>query len=88
MSPSRFWVSLSLAAGALASAAAEPPVPPAPPPPVSAPGTTPPASVPPNEEFLEFLGMDDVSDPAVWEFLQKSAGQADVPSVPPQDAKK
>jgi hypothetical protein len=41
----------------------------------------------PNDEFIEFLGADDVGDAALWEFLKNSAprkGRSPVP--PPQDA--
>lgn len=42
----------------------------------------------PNDEFIEFLGEDDVGDAAWWEFLKKSAPRKEQPPVPPpQDAK-
>jgi hypothetical protein len=42
----------------------------------------------PNDEFIEFLGADDVGDAAWWEFLKKSAPRREQPPVPPpQDAK-
>ena len=60
-------------------AAADPPAPAPPPvrqpaPPQSAnadrPGTT-----APDEDFIEFLGADDVGDAAWWEFLKKSGSE-------------
>jgi hypothetical protein len=54
---------------------------------------TPPASSshdppPSDDEFIEFLGTDDVGDAAWWEFLKKSAPAKDPPqpSAPRQDA--
>jgi hypothetical protein len=41
----------------------------------------------PNDDFIEFLGADDVEDAAWWEFLKKSAPRRDQPPAPPQDAK-
>jgi hypothetical protein len=44
---------------------------------------------PADDEFIEFLGTDDVGDAAWWEFLKKSALGKDPPkpAAPPQDAK-
>jgi hypothetical protein len=38
----------------------------------------------PNDEFIEFLGADDVGDAAWWEFLKKAPPAGNRP--PPQDA--
>jgi hypothetical protein len=42
-----------------------------------------------DDEFIEFLGADDVGDSAWWEFLKKSAPRKvpPLPASPPQDAK-
>jgi hypothetical protein len=41
----------------------------------------------PNDEFIEFLGADDVGDTALWEFLKNSAPRkVRLPVPPPQDA--
>jgi hypothetical protein len=63
-----------------ATAIAAPP-PPSPPPTASADA--------PDDEFIDFLGEDDVGDAAWWEFLKKSASSADDQSVPqPQEVKR
>jgi hypothetical protein len=43
----------------------------------------------PNDDFIEFLGADDVGDAAWWEFLNKSAPHKPKPPAPPpsQDSK-
>jgi hypothetical protein len=41
----------------------------------------------PDDEFIEFLGADDVGDAAWWEFLKKSAPRKDPSPEAPQDAK-
>jgi hypothetical protein len=74
-----------LCAGAMASA----------PPPASAPQspsstgasqTTPQGA--PDDDFIEFLGADDVGDAAWWEFLKKAPPRGEnPPATPPQDAK-
>jgi hypothetical protein len=47
-----------------------------------------PAAGTPNDEFIEFLGADDVGDAAWWEFLKNSAPRkGQPPAPPPQDAK-
>ena len=51
-------------------------------------GEAPAAATPtptPNDEFIEFLGADDVGDAAWWDFLKNSAPHRDRQSVP-QDA--
>jgi hypothetical protein len=53
-------------------------------------GGTPPASSqdPPDDEFIEFLGTDDVGDAAWWEFLKKAPPRGgNPPAAPPQEAK-
>ena len=40
----------------------------------------------PDDDFIEFLGADDVGDAALWAFLKKSA-QRKTSTPPPQDAK-
>jgi hypothetical protein len=86
----RHWLTLGVAACA-AAFAGPPPSQPAPPPPdaaraaaqVEAPGVA-----TPDDEFIEFLGADDVGDAALWAFLKKSAQRKDSNStLPPQDAK-
>jgi hypothetical protein len=71
-----------------AASFAEPPPPPTPPPPPpSATPPSPPQSVP-DDDFIEFLGGDDVGDEAWWEFLKKVAPRGNTPpATPPQDAK-
>jgi hypothetical protein len=63
--------------------------PPAPPPSSSSTGATQtPAQGTPDEDFIEFLGADDVGDAAWWEFLKKAPPRGDnPPAPPPQDAK-
>jgi hypothetical protein len=84
MTAARYW--LGLGAVACSMAFAEPP--PAPPPPDAAESQPAPAQDPgASDEFIEFLGGDDVGDAAWWEFLKKSAPRKDQPPVPPpQDA--
>ena len=42
-----------------------------------------------DDDFIEFLGADDVGDAAWWEFLKKAPprGENAPPATPPQDAK-
>jgi hypothetical protein len=79
------WVSVALSAAAIAGPQA--PAPPgAQPPPVKA--QPPPQQGAPDDEFIEFLGGDDVGDAAWWEFLKKVPPRAgNPPATPPQDAK-
>ena len=62
--------------------------PPSPPPASPAPQ---PASAPgaPDDDFIEFLGADDVGDAAWWEFLKRAPPPRRVnpPAAPPQDVK-
>jgi hypothetical protein len=74
-----------LCAGAMAA-----PPPPAPPPQSSsstgATQTAPQGA--PDDDFIEFLGADDVGDAAWWEFLKKVPPRGEnPPATPPQDAK-
>jgi hypothetical protein len=72
---------LVLATVMCATAIAAPPPPPPPPPPTA-------SADAPDEEFIEFLGEDDVGDAAWWEFLKKSAlGAGDQPAQPPQEVR-
>jgi hypothetical protein len=59
-------------------------------PPAPSPPSPPPASSPgaPDDEFIEFLGADDVGDAAWWEFLKKVPPRGEnPPATPPQEAK-
>lgn len=38
---------------------------------------------PPDEDFIEFLGADDVGDAAWWEFLKKVPLRGAIPPPPP-----
>jgi len=89
----RHWLALGAVAWATAFAG-EPPAPsqPAPPPADAARAATPsgdaPVAAAPDDDFIEFLGGDDVGDPALWAFLKKSAQRkGSTPAAPPQDAK-
>jgi len=87
----RHWLALGVVACA-AAFAGPPPSQPAPSQPDAARAATPVADAPgvatPDDEFIEFLGADDVGDPALWAFLKKSAQRKDSnPPTPPQDAK-
>ena len=64
-----------------AAAAAQPPPP--------TPGAQSPSQSAPDNDFIEFLGGDDVGDAAWWEFLKKAPprGETAPPATPPQDAK-
>jgi hypothetical protein len=42
----------------------------------------------PDDDFIEFLGRDDVGDEAWWEFLKKVPPRGNnPPATPPQDAR-
>ena len=82
----RHWLALGVVACA-AAFAGPPPSPPAPPP--DAARAAPPAAdaagaATPDDEFIEFLGRDDVGDAALWAFLKKSAQRKDSTPTPPQ----
>ena len=85
----RYWMMFGVVACAAAFAAP----PPSPDtahdaaPPVDA-GVATPGGAAPADDFIEFLGADDVGDAALWAFLKKSAQRKDsTPITPPQDAK-
>jgi hypothetical protein len=86
----RHWLALGVVACA-AAFAGPPSSQPAPPPPDAARAATPVGAAPdaaPDDDFIEFLGADDVGDAALWAFLKKSAQRKDgTPPTPPQDAK-
>jgi hypothetical protein len=92
----RYWL-LSATWCAVAFAAPPPAAPPArqpeqqqsPSPDVTAatPGAGAPSVGTPDDDFIEFLGADDVEDAAWWEYLKKSAPRRAQQPVPPQDAK-
>jgi hypothetical protein len=87
----RYWLALGVVACA-AAFAGPPPSQPAPPPPDAARAATPAVDATgvatSDDEFIEFLGRDDVGDAALWAFLKKSAQRKDsTPTPPPQDAK-
>jgi len=89
----RHWLALGVGLAACAAAFAGPPASqPAPSPPDAARAATPAVDATgvatPDDEFIEFLGRDDVGDPALWAFLKKAAQRKDTsPTPPPQDAK-
>jgi hypothetical protein len=42
----------------------------------------------PDDDFIEFLGGDDVGDAAWWEFLKKVPPRRETPpATPPQEVK-
>jgi len=70
---------------AVANAAPPSPAPPAPAPQGAHQSPSPGA---PDDEFIEFLGADDVGDAAWWEFLKKVPPRGEnPPAAPPQEAK-
>jgi hypothetical protein len=73
----------------LCAAAMADPAPAQPAPPTSSQGQrAPPPQATPDDDFIEFLGTDDVGDAAWWEFLKKVPPRGDnPPAPPPQDAK-
>jgi hypothetical protein len=61
-------------------------------PPAPAPASTASSPTPsrgaPDDDFIEFLGGDDVGDAAWWEFLKKVPPRGEKPPpTPPQEAK-
>jgi hypothetical protein len=73
---------LSIAVCALSHAAPQPPSPGTPPPPPAS------SQGAPDDDFIEFLGGDDVGDADWWEFLKKVPPRGETPpATPPQDAK-
>lgn len=84
LSSARGWLLLNAVcafANAAPSPTAAPPAPPA---------KTPAAADAPDDEFLEFLGSDDVGDAALWEYLKRAPprGTNPPPPPPPQDTNK
>ena len=86
------WRWRGLVAGLIVCAGAMATPPPAAPPPPQSPssagatGAQPQGT--PDDDFIEFLGADDVGDAAWWEFLKKAPPRGDTPPAPPpQDAK-
>lgn len=85
----RHWVSVGVilwAAAAATVSAAEPQAPQS-----AAPQGAPPHAAtaePPDEDFIEFLGKDDVGDAAWWEFLKRAPPRrASAPPSPPQETR-
>jgi hypothetical protein len=59
-----------------------------PPPSTPAPAAPSPSSGAPDDDFIEFLGADDVGDAAWWEFLKKVPPRREgPPATAPQEAK-
>lgn len=82
----RLAVGLFVCSGALAGPPASPQgSPPAQPQPQPIP-PPPPAGTNADDDFIEFLGADDVDDAAWWEFLTRSAPRQQAPVKPSQDA--
>jgi hypothetical protein len=79
------WGGLLLSLGLCAAAVAGPP--PSPQPATAQPLPTQ-AQGAPDDDFIEFLGADDVGDAAWWEFLKKAPPRVEKPPTqPPQEAK-
>ena len=77
------WLLVSAALCAVAIAAPPAPAPAAPPAPSPAPSRG-----APDDDFIEFLGRDDVGDAAWWEFLKRVPARGEnPPATPPQEAK-
>ena len=82
----RRWLWFGWALCAVAMAA--PPAPPPPPTPAAVPQPPAPSEGAPDDEFIEFLGADDVGDAAWWEFLKKVPPRVEnPPATSPQEAK-
>src|SRR3984957_6350998 len=85
------WGRLWLLVGVTACAVAHATPPPPPPPPQSqspdASHQSPPQGAP-DDDFIEFLGTDDVGDAAWWEFLRRVPPRGgNPPATPPQEGK-
>jgi hypothetical protein len=80
---------LPLSVAVCAAALAGPPAQAPQEPPQSPPRQTQPASPgTPDDDFIEFLGTDDVGDADWWEFLKKAPPHGgESPAPPPQEAK-
>jgi hypothetical protein len=75
------WLGMAACAVSLAAPQPLPGAPPPAAPPASSQGT-------PDDDFIEFLGGDDVGDADWWEFLKKVPPRGETPpATPPQDAK-
>jgi hypothetical protein len=82
----RAWLLTATLACAVAQAA-QPPSPPQKPAPAAASQPAVPPGDVPDDEFIEFLGSDDVGDAAWWEFLKRVPPRGNnPPAPPPQDA--
>jgi len=69
-----------------AANAGQPPTPPQKPAPAGAAQPSAPPDGEPDDEFIEFLGSDDVGDAAWWEFLKRVPPRGNnSPAPPPQD---
>jgi hypothetical protein len=80
------WLLMATVACAAAHAAQPPPPPQKPAPATAGQPSAPPGEVP-DDEFIEFLGSDDVGDAAWWEFLKRVPPRgSNPPAPPPQDA--
>lgn len=81
----RHWLAVGAVLCAAAVAGQQAPPVPLPPPPVPQPASSSDAS---DDDFIEFLGTDDVGDAAWWEFLKQAPPRGESsPAPPPQDAK-
>jgi hypothetical protein len=79
------WLLAGTALCAIAIAAPPPPAPSHAPPQGQ---HEPPSQGAPDDEFIEFLGTDDVGDEAWWEFLKKAPSRGEnPPPTPPREAK-
>jgi hypothetical protein len=82
------WLLIGVVACTAAFAGSPPPAPPASSAssPVGAPQS--PSHGAPDDDFIEFLGADDVGDAAWWEFLKKAPPRGEnPPATPPREAK-
>jgi hypothetical protein len=83
----KHWLLVGFALCAV-NGAAQPPSPAPQAPATQRPAAQKPAQDAPDDEFIEFLGSDDVGDAAWWEFLKKAPPRrGNPPAPPPQDAK-
>jgi hypothetical protein len=85
----RHWLLLGMALCGAAVAGSPPTSAPQGAPQSASPGPRPaPSESPPDVDFIEFLGTDDMSDAAWWELLKKAAQrEAQRPAMPPQEAR-
>src|SRR5580692_2628767 len=82
----RLWLLVGVTACAVAHATPPPPPPPSQ---SQSPGASqPPPPGAPDDDFIEFLGTDDVGDAAWWEFLKRVPPRGgNPPATPPQEGK-